>query len=310
MNERVMNVIPPGGGAGAAVGPDHGWFEWRPMSTRERPAVSLPPLTFSAVVDLTAVEWELPGAEPVIRPTGGRGHAAYPDYPRMSQREYGHRAGIFRLLDVLEAAGISPTVILDAMTATHYPSLLERIQERVAEFVAGGLSASRPITSAMSEDEEQAYVGSTLEQLRAVLGRVPAGWMGPQWSESHRTPRVLAEHGIVYTMDWGNDEQPYPFTGSATGLWSYPLSWELSDLNNLVERAVPDTQYGAVLTEAADVLVADGATQPRVMGLHLHPWITGQPHMSDVLGDALSGITATAGVEVAAPLQLLDRLRR
>ena len=309
MNEHSMNVIPVSGGGRAAVGPDHGWFGWQPMSTRQRPGISLPPLTLSAVVDLTAVEWEPPGAEPIIRPTGGRGYAPFPDYPRMSQREYGHRAGIFRLLDVIEAAGISPIVVLDVLTATHYPSLLDRLRDRVAEFVAGGLSASRPVTSAMSEDEEQAYVGATLEQLGATLGTVPAGWMGPQWSESHRTPRVLAEHGIVYTMDWGNDEQPYAFTGAATGLWSYPLSWELSDLNLLVERSVPDTQYGAALTEAADVLVADGAVQPRVMGLHLHPWITGQPHMAQVLGDALGRITATTGVRTATPSAMLHQLR-
>ena len=311
MTRPVMNVIPARGRTGGAEpGTDHDWFAWSPLPTRPRAAdATLAPLTLSVIVDLTAVEWEAPGNEPLIPPPGGRGAAAYPDYPRMSHREYGHRVGIFRLLDVCEAAGISPVVVVDVLTATHYPSLIAHLQGRTAEFVAGGMSATRPITGAMSDDEERHYVALTLERLQAELGTRPTGWASPQWSESARTPRILAEHGVDYTLDWGNDEQPYPFVGAADGLWAYPMVWELSDLHVLHGREIPDTQYADAIREAVDVLVEGGATQPRVLALQVHPWISGAPHVADILGDALKYVAHRPGVEVAAPSVSLERFR-
>ena len=48
---------------------------------------------------------------------GGSAARPFPDYARISHREYGHRVGIYRVLDVLERHGIRPTVAMDAMTA-------------------------------------------------------------------------------------------------------------------------------------------------------------------------------------------------
>ena len=47
-----------------------------------------------------------------------------PTTPAISHREYGHRVGIYRVLDVLERHGIRPTVAMDAMTAENYPYLV------------------------------------------------------------------------------------------------------------------------------------------------------------------------------------------
>jgi allantoinase len=304
-----MNVIPPDGDR-AQPGMDHDWYEFSPIVNRPRPPSDMPPLSVSVLIDLTAVEWEAPGREPVVQPPGGRGPAVFPDYPRMSHREYGHRTGIFRLLDVLESADIPPVVIIDALTVTHYPSLVSHLRDRVAEFVAGGLSASRPITSRMGDADERAYVATSLAYLEAELGARPAGWTSPQGSESARTPGILAEHGFGFTTDWVNDEQPYPFRGTGQALWAYPVSWELSDLNALVLRQVPDAVFAESIKDAARVLLADGRTQPRVLGLHLHPWISGQPHLADLLVDALGQVVAMDGVRAAKPSQVLADFRR
>jgi allantoinase len=311
MTRPTMNVIPPHGrDGGAEPGMDHAWYAWDPLPSRPAPTGDpLPALTFSVIIDLTAVEWETPDHPPVVPPPGGRGIHTHPDYPRMAHREYGHRTGIFRLLDVCERAGVTPAVVVDVLTATHYPSLLAHLRDRTGEFLAGGLSASRPITSAMSEHEERHYVSSTLEQLRAALGATPTGWASPQFCESHRTPGILAEQGVTYTLDWGNDEQPYPFVGAADGLWAYPMVWEMSDLNVLQGRAIPDEQYGDVIREAAEVLAEAGTTQPRVLALQVHPWLGGAPHVADILGAALQDVTGRGDVEVATPAASLERFR-
>jgi hypothetical protein len=219
----------------------------------------------------------------------------------MSHREYGHRVGAFRLLDLLEGLSIPVAAAVDVLTAERYPALNSLVRTRVGEVVASGLSASRPITSKMQEAEEQDYVASTLERLERALGVRSDAWLSPQRSQSVRTPRVLADAGVVACLDWGNDDQPYPFHGAADGLWAAPLSWELSDLSSCYVREVPEDRWAASLVEAAEVMLVEGQRQPRVLGLHLHAWIAGQPYASGPLGEALRCIIGLPGVEVALP---------
>jgi allantoinase len=308
MDDRTVNVIRDTGHDRAEPGMDHQWFDFSHVPARTLPeGHGLAPLTLNVVVDLTAVEWEHPDARPIIAPPGGRGLQAFPDLPRMSHREYGHRVGAFRLLGLLEGVGVPPAAAVDVLTAERYPALNMLVRDRIGEVVAGGISASRPITSRMEEDEERDYVATTLDRLESALDVRPEAWLSPQRSQSVRTPRLLAAAGVVACLDWGNDEQPYRFHGAADGLWAAPLSWELSDLSACYVREVPEDRWAASLVEAAEGMLEDGRRQPRVLGLHLHPWITGQPYASAPLREALSAIVAMPGVEVALPSVTLGR---
>jgi allantoinase len=305
--EGTRNIIDDGALNEARPGLDHDWFEFSPLP--ERPPVSWPGgarVAVAVVLDLRAAEWERPDHPPAVPPVGGRGVHPYPDIPRMSHREFGHRVGIFRLLEVLANAGIAPALALDVLTAEAYPQLLPHVLPHCAEVVAGGLSASRPITSAMSLEEERDYVGLTLERLAAVLAGPPAGWLGPEHSESSRTPGVLADAGLRYVADWPNDERPYPMPG-AGGLWSFPLSWELSDLSCLQLRGLSAATYATALQDAVDGLARrdDG----RVLAVHLHPWLSGQAFRAGAVEEALARIAADERTWVATPVEIVDRVR-
>jgi allantoinase len=310
-----QNVIDDHAHRRAQAGYDHNWYDWTPLPSR--PPVSLPSgqgLAVCVVVDLTAVEWESPEVAVAVPPPGGRGIAPYPDLPRMSHREYGHRVGIFRLLDALAAAGIPAAVNIDVLTAEQYPALARHLPDRVAEILAAGISATRPITARMGPDEERAYIRATLDRLEAALGRRPSGWLGAQRGESANTPGLLAEAGLDYVADWSNDDQPYPLRSTAQGLWSLPMSWELSDLAALFLRGVSHSDYAASLEEAVEVMSGEftGVTaQPtaRMLGLHLHPWLAGQPYVMHALEPVLLRLARRDGVWFAPPGEVLAAFR-
>jgi allantoinase len=285
---------------------DHGWFAFSPIP--DRPPLSWPggqSIAVSVVFDLRAVEWEEPENPPAIRPPGGRGVAPYPDFPRMGHREFGHRVGVFRLLEITRSLEIAPAAVIDVLTVEEYSPLLVHLQSQVSEFIAGGLSASRSITSLMSEDEERHYIATTLERLSGRLGQVPTGWMGPEHSESARTPGLLAEVGLEYVADWGNDEQPYPMDG----LWSFPLSWELSDLRAMHERGVSPEEFGRSVEEAFEVLRGEGARSGRVLALHLHPWVSGRAFRAEAVERALGRLRESADIWWAPPGQVVEWCR-
>lgn len=276
MTERLCNVIGAQGDPLASSGVDHGVFPWSPLPSR--PPLRWPgqaAVAVAVVLDLGAVEWERPGQEPAVPPPGGRGVQPYPDLPRMAHREYGHRVGVFRLLGALQRLDIRPGAALDVLTVERYKPLLDHVLPAVDEVLAHGLSASRPITSRMHEEEERHYVLTTLSRLEAALGHRPRGWLGPEHSESTRTPALLAEAGLDYVADWGNDDQPYPLPGAGASLWSFPLSYELSDLSTAFARKAGPGVQGRTIRDAFDVLRAEGTVSGRVLALHLHPWIRG-----------------------------------
>ena len=118
-----------------------------------------------------------------------------PDYRGYSHREYGHRVGIFRVLDVLQKHGITPTIAMDAVTARHYPYLVDHCLQRGCEIIGHGIAVSRVISSRMTEAEERDYVRKSIDALTETTGAAPKGWLSPEYGESAHTPEILAESG-------------------------------------------------------------------------------------------------------------------
>jgi allantoinase len=302
----TLNVTSDLGRTPAKPGLDHSYYDFVPAPRRE--VTELPggaTVALGVVVDLAAVEWERDG-KPLVPPPGGRGWAPYPDYARISHREYGHRTGVFRLVRLLKEFGITPAVAIDVATAEHYRPLVDALLPEVGEVIAHGLSATRPITSRMTEDEERHYVQSTLDRLEAALGQRPAGWLGAQTSESDRTPQILTEAGVGYTLDWAHDEVPTAMAGTGSEpLWTFPLSHELSDLNAWSRNLSP-ADYGGSLIDALSTLRGVPGT---TFGLHLHPWISGQPFRTRALRRALEAWGSLDDVWIAAPGAIVDHYR-
>ena len=291
-------------------GMDHDHYEWSPFIKRgilkwpENARVAL-----CVIVNLEHMEWERPeGSTTAVRP-GVLGTLPFPDYMGRSHREYGHRVGIFRVLDVLEKHGIKPTVAMDALTAENYPYLVEHCRKRGCEIIGHGISLSRMISSNMSEQEEREYIQTSLEAVRRATGAAPTGWLGPEYGESTRTPQLLAQAGIQYVCDWVNDEQPYPIKTPEGELFALPIMLELDDVNALWERRVPIGRYREMLKDGFETIYRDGESNGRVLALNLHPWLMGQPFRISYLDDALGYMMGRQGVWAATGSEIVDWYR-
>jgi peptidoglycan/xylan/chitin deacetylase (PgdA/CDA1 family) len=290
---------------------DHPHYPWSPLPGRG--VLRWPDgarLAACVIVSLEHLEWP-PPAGSYQPPTlaGGLGSRPYPDTMRVSHREYGHRVGIFRLLDVLARHGIRPTIAIDAFTAEHYGPLVHHCRQRGVEFIGHGLSLSRMITSRMSEPEERDYIRLCLEALARAVGSRPAGWLGPEYGESTRTPRLLAEAGLRYVCDWVNDEQPYRMTTPQGELFALPIRYELDDVHALWDRRVPMDRYARMIDETVETLHAEGAESGRLVALHLHPWLVGQPFRIGELDAALGRLRQRDGIWCASGSEIVDWYR-
>ena len=242
----------------------------------------------AAFVVLYLEHWELQPSDESLRDTRfvGEYGSYFPDFRTWTQREYGNRVGIFRVLDALDAAGIVPAVAANAMAVARTPRLVELLCRRGCEFIAHGVAATRMVTARMDEAAEREEIAHCLRVIEAATGVRPTGWAGQDFSESTRTPQLLAEAGFTYVLDWPNDDQPY-WLNTDPPIVSLPNQAEWDDVQQQWLRRLPAHRYPALVREAFSVLRAEAGASGRVFGLGVHPWLSGMAARIRYLREAL-----------------------
>jgi len=278
-----------------SAGMDHAHYPFRRITDAPRfdwPDGARIAFTVTVMLDV----WEIDPPEGssrdprIVSPLGN----FFPDWLTWSQREYGARVGIFRVLEALDAFGIRPSVALGGAAAVRYPELVDEFLRRGACFMAHGVLATRRISSRMSEAEERTLIAESRDAVRAATGTMPVGWCGQDFNESARTPALLAESGFTYTTDWANDDRPYllgPYGGRT--LVALPPQPEWNDLECMALRRVSAPVWSKGIVEGFRFLLEEGGA---VFNLTLHPFVAGQAHRTRYLREALAGVLGLRGV--------------
>src|SRR5690348_6804403 len=139
------------------------------------------------------------------RPKGNEGT---PQVRHWSQRDYGNRVGIVRLMDLLSAHGIRGTVALNSDICDHHPEIVEECVKLGWEF----MGHNRTNTMRLNElplDEERDTIRHVLDRIGQATGKRPLGWLGSGLQETWNTLDHLAAEDCLYVADWVNDDQPY-----------------------------------------------------------------------------------------------------
>jgi hypothetical protein len=111
---------------------------------------------------------------------------------------------------------------------------------------------------------------------------------------------------VRYTLDWGNDDQPYwlePAGTSARRLLAVPLSSEWDDVQAQWFRPLEPAQHARLMHQAAERLAAECQANGRsaVMGLGLHPWLWGMPSRIRYLRELLGALAQVPGLQMSTP---------
>jgi hypothetical protein len=88
------------------------------------------------------------------------------------------------------------------------------------------------------------------------------------------------------------------------------MALPVDDVNALWDRRIDIDQYRDMVTATFDVLWSDGAANGRVLVLHLHPWLIGQPFRIGALDAALGHMVRHREVWTATGAEIIDWYRR
>jgi peptidoglycan/xylan/chitin deacetylase (PgdA/CDA1 family) len=223
-----------------------------------------------------------------------------PDALNHGWRDYGVRVGIWRTMQSLDRHGFRASVLLNSDVTRHYPQIIKAGVERNWAWLAHGRTNST-LHANLSEEEERKELADIVDTIATATGWRPRGWMGPGLTETLNTPRLLAELGLNYVLDWTNDDQPYHL--NVPGMISVPYTVELNDLGLFVAKGTTGPEFVQLVRDQYEQLSAEGG---RVMALALHPFVTGQAFRAKYLDQALEFLAAqpdawlTTSDEIAA----------
>jgi allantoinase len=232
-----------------------------------------------------------------------------PDVLNYAWREYGLRVGLWRIADMLDAAGVKATVALNALVCEHYPKAVEEMRKRGWEFMGHGMTNSESLAG-LSPDRERETVRTVLKIIEQSTGAKPRGWLGPGLAETYDTLDILAEEGVIYCGDWNNDDQPCPMKVKSGKLYSIPYCMEINDIPLYVRKGYTGEQYYRSVIDQFETLYAESERQPRVMGIPLHPMISGQPLRIKYLQRAIAEIKNHDQVWFATGGEIIDAYRQ
>lgn len=247
--------------------------------------------------------------KPFVAPGGME--RPYPSYWDYTQRDYGNRVGVYRLMRALAERGVRATALMSAALATRYPPLVEDVAAAKWEVAAAGLDMGRLHHGGIEEAAERRQLQQAVATLRSAFGAGVRGWHSPGFSQSKRTLDLIAEAGLDYVTDWANDDMPYAVTTSAGPLTAMPLFFDLSDQRMLHQQHMATGDFtGAVLAAHAALDAEARATGGgRILTLAVTPWLMGQPHRILAFGALLDALLSPGRVWPATASEILDAWR-
>ena len=232
-----------------------------------------------------------------------------PDVFNYAWREYGMRVGLWRLADVLDAAGVKATVALNSQVCEVYPKAVEEMKKRGWEFMGHGTTNSNTLAG-LDPQVERDTIRGILKTIEQATGRRPRGWLGAGLIETYNTLDILAEEGVIYCGDWNNDDQPVAMKVKSGKMYGVPYCNEINDIPLYIRKGYTGEQYLRSVIDQFDVLYADSRKQPRVMGIPLHPMISGQPLRIKYLEKAIAHMKEHQGVWFTTGSEIVDAYQK
>ena len=218
---------------------------------------------------------------------------------RLSQGEYGARAGVPRILRLLDRYAVPATFFVPAVTAMLYPDEQRAVIGAGHEIGIHSWIHERNAT--LPPEDERDLQMRAADKLEEIVGSRPVGIRTPSWDFSAYTLAITREMGLAYDSSLMADDDPYELLedGEPTGVVELPVEWIRDDYPYWAMDRFgglrPHTSPSGVLEvfrREFDGAYAEGG----LFLLTMHPHIIGHRSRIQVLDELVRHIRSHAGV--------------
>jgi peptidoglycan/xylan/chitin deacetylase (PgdA/CDA1 family) len=224
-----------------------------------------------------------------------------------SEYEYGSRAGIWRLVRIVDAAGVPVTFFAVAVALARNPAVAHRLAERGDEAAGHGYRWTNALE--MTRDEEREAIRRAVDSIAETTGKRPIGWFSRKMSPNTRE-LVVEEGGFEYDSETFNDDLPYWTRANGKPHLVVPYSTVFNDVRFVLAQGWASPEDFLDYAKAGlNRLRNDGDDVARMMSLGLHPHIMGNPARADALARFIDHAQRLEDVWFARRCEIAARFR-
>jgi peptidoglycan/xylan/chitin deacetylase (PgdA/CDA1 family) len=230
-----------------------------------------------------------------------------------SQGEYGSRAGLPRVLALLDKHRIAASFFVPAVSAILHEDSMKAIVAPGRHEVGlhGWIHERNSQLDGATERELLTRASTTLEK---ITGKKPVGMRTPSWDYSPTTIQIARELGLLYDSSLMADDRPYEVlaAGRRTGIVELPVEWILDDFpyfwmdrsSTVRPTMTPDDVFSIWKAEF------DVAYEERGMFiLTMHPHVIGHRARMAMLDRLVTYMKSKPGVWFATHEQIARHVR-
>jgi peptidoglycan/xylan/chitin deacetylase (PgdA/CDA1 family) len=231
---------------------------------------------------------------------------------QMSQGEYGARAGLPRVLDLLARHQVPASFFVPAVSGLLHEADVKRIVAAGHEVGLHGWIHER--NSQLDAATERDLLKRSADVLARLAGGRPVGMRTPSWDYSPHTIAIARELGLLYDSSLMADDRPYEVVaaGQPTGIVELPVEWILDDAPYFtmdrfagIRPTMNQEEVLAIWKGEFDVALREGG----LYILTMHPHVIGHRARIDMLDRLVAHMKAQRGVWFATHEQIARHVR-
>lgn len=227
----------------------------------------------------------------------------------MGMGAYGPKAGMPRILKLLDRHGIKAGFFIPGWIIERYPDICQEALRRGHEVGHHGYLHERPFMLPGPKEEEELLV-KTLDIFRKILGVKPLGSRAPSCDPSKHTMELLKKHGFVYHSNMMDADLPYCHKTAYGELVELPTSWVNDDWVYFGFSAVPPVGNGIwsqqdvyeIWVEEFEGAYEEGG----LFNLMGHPQVIGRPSRIRMVERLIQHILGKKNVWIARPIEIAE----
>lgn len=225
-------------------------------------------------------------------------------FGRFSYGRYGVRAGLPRLLGLLERRGICATWFVTGVDALRHRAALRDIHAAGHELGCRAWELS-PVSTL--GDEERGVLAKSRDLLAEIAGDAPAGFRAPGGELGSQTLRLLSELGFRYDSSFQDDDHPYVIAPApGRRIAEIPTVWSLDDSLAMSARHT-HARLMKTWREEFEALEREGCLVPFTIHLRGDVGLTRAARIA-ALEELLQSIASRPGVKFMTGAELADHV--
>ena len=193
----------------------------------------------------------------------------------ITDREFGERVGIYRMLEIFEQENIQTSFFPTGITVQNYPEIFKEIAEQGHE--VGTETWIHDYSYMKKRDQEKKDLQKTVDAVKKVLGKAPVGYLSTGVAPSASTPEIIAELGYTYWMDPQHQETPYTLKVKSKELTVLSYFQDLNDYSSYQRAGRTPRDMLQMWQDCFDCLYEEGDRDPKFMMWGNHPFVGGRP---------------------------------